>query len=289
MHYSADRMYSASSCIPSGDIALISLSDIKDESLHGHDFIEVVFVVDGIGVHNINGQEYPVKAGDCLYINYGCTHSFKVIERLIAYNLMIKVDYFYKKLNNDDSIFTMLALTSFAEVQRELDKSSPLISFYGNEREEILTLFRRLERELGADNVGKASVVDSYVNIILVTMLRKIFLYDTLSKENDLIPERVIEYIKKHCDEKLALRDLSEQCFYNPSYFSRLFKRAYNMTFTEFILRQRLKKSCDLLKTTTLPIEQISSLSGFADKTSFYSNFKATYGCTPGEYRKKVL
>ncbi len=287
LRYFAEKEFEAEYCHSNGEIALKTISDVCDEPLHEHDFVEIVFVTDGKGTHVVNDEEYPVKRGDCLYINHGCTHAFRVEGRLEAYNLMIKVDYFHKLMTSGDNIFTVLALTSMAKVQHELDRTSPLVSFHGEERAEIAMFFRLLERELCTEKVGKRALIDSYINAILTSMLRKIFVGDAVDEEVDLIPERVLDYIKSHCDEKITLQSISEQCFYNPSYFSRLFKKIYNITLTEFILQQRLKKSCELLYESDLSVDQIAIKCGFGDKTAFYARFKAMCGCTPGAYRKR--
>lgn len=285
LHYFAGNEFTAKDVLSEGDIAVKRLTDIRDEPLHDHDFVEIVYIHDGKGVHCINGVEYPVRKGDLLYINYGCTHSFKVYEKLIASNIMIKLDYFNEVLMNEENIFYLLALTSFEKVQSELDKTRPLIAFDGAERAEIEFVLGKLWEELAAMDIGKESLLCSYMNIIFTKIFQKILLFD--NQNDDLVLAEIVEYICAHCEEKLTLKTLAEQCFYNPSYFSRLFKKTYNMTLTEFIVEQRLKKSCGLLLNTDLSVEAIMASCGFTDKTGFYNRFKANYGCTPGEYKKK--
>lgn len=282
-HYFAKDEFQSKDVLSADMIALKQLSDIRDESLHDHDFVEIVYIHDGKGAHFINGVEYPVQKGNLLYINYGCTHSFKVYEKLVASNLMIKLDYFDKILMKEENIFYLLAMTSFEKIQVQLDKSRPLIFFTGKEREAIEFVFQELGQELSADNIGKNALLDSYINILFTNIFRKILVCDR--KSETIIPGQIIDYICRHCGEKLTLKTLSEQCFYNPSYFSRLFKKAYNMTLTDFITEQRMKKFCTLLRETDLSVETIMNECGITNKTGFYNRFKAVYGCTPGEYK----
>ena len=286
IHYFADNEFCAEGVISNGMLALKQLSDIKDEPLHDHDFVEIVYIHDGKGAHCIDGIEYPVQKGDLLYINYGCTHSFKVYERLIASNVMVKPEYFDKVLLNEENIFCLLALTSFEKIQAEIDKAKPLVSFQGKDSEEISLILERIETELSNNYIGKASVLNSYMNILFTGIFRKILISN--NNNDEIIPTKIIEYIQAHCEERLTLKMLSQQCFYNPAYFSRLFKKAYNMTLTDFIMEQRLKKSYDLLRDSDLSIEEIIVECGFTDKTGFYNRFKEAYGCTPGEYRKSL-
>lgn len=285
-HYFSEQVFSDPGVFSDGLVAIKHLVDYKDEALHDHDFIEIVYVIDGKGVHFINGESFQVKSGDLLFVNYGCTHSFHVDERLIADNLMIKVEYFTKMLLSKDGIFSLLALTSFEEIQKGLNHNTSLVSFYGPEREKIALIFENIKDELSNDYLGKSDCLNSYINILLTDIFRKIFLPE--NQKNRLIPAEIVDHICAHCGEKLSLTDLSAQCFYAPSYFSRLFKKVYHMTLTEFIAEQRLKKCCELMRTTSLSMEEIIFECGFTDRTRFYAIFKRKYGCTPAEYRKNM-
>ncbi len=278
LHYTAEQEFKDDSLV-----AIKKICDRKDEEIHDHDFVEIVYIIEGTGRHYINDEEFVIKAGDLLFVNYGCTHAFLVDDQLVAYNLMIRVDYFIKNMIKDNNLFYMLALTSFEKIQHELNDKSPLVFFDYSERDEIFNLFRNIEMELSQEKLGKSSILDSYINIILCKVFRKIFMQDT--RQELLIPQGIIDYISEHFNEKLSLSELSQKCFYSPAYFSRLFKKTFNMSFTDYIMDIRLKRCCELLKESDYTIEKIMEECGFFDKNTFYERFKNKYGCTPSEYR----
>src|SRR5689334_17154689 len=45
---------------------------------HGHEFVELVYVVRGRGLHIFEGASYAVQAGDVFIINPGETHAYFV-------------------------------------------------------------------------------------------------------------------------------------------------------------------------------------------------------------------
>ncbi len=278
LHYKAEEEFQSDEMV-----AIKRICDHRDEEIHDHDFVEIVYIIEGTGRHFINDEEFPVKAGDLLFVNYGCMHAFHVDDKLVAYNLMIRVDHFTKNMIKDDNLFYVLALTSFEKIQHELNNSSPLVSFDYSERDDILHLFKNVEKELSNNELGKSLVLDSYINIILSKVFRKIFVKE--SDKSSLIPQDILDYISEHFNEKISLGDLSQRCFYNPAYFSRLFKRTFNMSFTDYIMEIRLKHCCELLKNSDYTIERIIEECGFSDRNTFYERFKAKYGCTPSEYR----
>ena len=278
LHYTAEQEFQDDSLV-----AKKKICDRKDEEIHDHDFVEMVYIIEGTGRHYINDEEFAIKAGNLLFVNYGCTHAFLVDDQLVAYNLMIRVDYFIENMIKDNNLFYMLALTSFEKIQQELNDKSPLVFFDYSEREEIFNLFRNIEIELSQEELGKSSILDSYINIILCKVFRKIFMKNI--RQELLIPQEIIDYISEHFNEKLSLGELSQKCFYSPAYFSRLFKKTFNMSFTDYIMDIRLKRCCELLKDSNYTIEKIMEECGFFDKNTFYERFKNKYGCTPSEYR----
>ena len=278
LHYTAEEEFQSNEMV-----AIKKICDHRDEEIHDHDFVEIVYIIDGTSKHYIDNEEFVINAGNLLFINHGCTHAFSVDEQLVAYNLMIRVDYFIKNMIKEDNLFYMLALTSFEKIQHELNAKSPLVFFDYSEREEMYNLFRQIELELSQKELGRSSILDSYINIILCKIFRKIFVKE--SRKNLLIPQEILDYIADHFNEKLSLSDLSQKCFYSPAYFSRLFKKTFNMSFTDYIMDIRLKHCCELLKDNTYTIEKIMEECGFFDRNTFYERFKSKYGCTPSEYR----
>lgn len=278
LHYRAAKEFQSDAMV-----AIKKICDYKDEQIHDHDFVEILYVIEGTARHSVDGEEFTVKAGDLLFINYGSTHAFFVDDKFVAYNLMIRVDYFTKNMIKDDNLFYMLALTSFEKIQHELNNRGPLVSFDYSERDNLNNLFINIETELSKNELGKSLILDSYINIILCKVFRKIFVKD--SDKDLLIPQDILDYINAHFNEKISLNDLSQRCFYNPAYFSRLFKKAFNMSFTDYIMDLRLKHCCELLKYSDYTIDRIIEECGFSDRNTFYERFKNKYGCTPSEYR----
>ena len=89
LHYRAEKEFQSDAMV-----AIKKICDYKNEEIHDHDFVEILYVTEGMARHCIDGEEFSVKAGDLLFINYGNTHAFFVEGKTVAYNLMIRVDYF---------------------------------------------------------------------------------------------------------------------------------------------------------------------------------------------------
>ena len=95
------------------------------------------------------------------------------------------------------------------------------------------------------------------------------------------------ELINKNFSEDISLEDLAERSFYNPSYFSRIFKERFGMGFKTYVIKLRTDKAAALLKTTNMPIKDIIVNCGFNDKNAFYRALEKWYNTTPSKLREQ--
>lgn len=96
----------------------------------------------------------------------------------------------------------------------------------------------------------------------------------------------VVEHIRQHYTEELACSDMARRANMSVSHFSRVFKKAVGMSFSEFVADVRISKANELLDSTDLPIEQIASEVGFENTSYFYRFYKKATGRRPGERRR---
>jgi AraC-like DNA-binding protein len=73
---------------------------------------------------------------------------------------------------------------------------------------------------------------------------------------------------------------------YNVDYLGRIYKQEYGLTLTQAIHRRRVKKACEWLLDTNLPVGHIAIKCGFNDPDYFRRIFRRQTQMTPGEYRQ---
>jgi two-component system response regulator YesN len=99
--------------------------------------------------------------------------------------------------------------------------------------------------------------------------------------------EKAKRYLERNCYKMVSLDDVSLAVALSPKYLSRLFMKNTGMGFNEYKLSLRLKEAKNLLKTTSLNVEQISDKLGYQNIESLTRLFKKHTGLTPLAYRKK--
>lgn len=93
------------------------------------------------------------------------------------------------------------------------------------------------------------------------------------------------DYIANNLSENIRAVDMAKHLYFNPSYFSRYFKRLTGDTFTDHVHRYKMKAACRYLVNTSEPIENIGLKVGFRERTYFSKVFKKYIGETPSQYR----
>ena len=73
----------------------------------------------------------------------------------------------------------------------------------------------------------------------------------------------------------------------SPSYLSRVYANNSSESLIEYIVAYRIKKACELLRTTFLPINQVSMQVGYPNVNYFAKLFRSQKGTSPSEYREK--
>lgn len=89
--------------------------------------------------------------------------------------------------------------------------------------------------------------------------------------------------------EPLALDDLAAAAGYSRYHFARAFRVAFGETPGGYLSRRRVERGKDLLASANLTVTEICVLVGFSSLGSFSSRFAELVGCSPSEYRRRVV
>jgi AraC-like DNA-binding protein/ligand-binding sensor protein len=92
-------------------------------------------------------------------------------------------------------------------------------------------------------------------------------------------------FILAHAPEPLRLRDVAEHVHVSPDYFSKSFKKATGIGFSEFLARARVESAKKLLLDPALHINEVASQAGFGSLFQFNRTFQRYVGCSPTAYR----
>ncbi|OOF51498.1 AraC family transcriptional regulator [Rodentibacter genomosp. 1] len=96
-----------------------------------------------------------------------------------------------------------------------------------------------------------------------------------------------LDIIRTNLTGNYSIDELAKQLMMSRSTFTRHFRQATGMAFTEWLIEVRLQKGRELLESTKLTIDEIAHQIGFHSTTAFRQHFKAKHHISPKQWQKR--
>lgn len=97
----------------------------------------------------------------------------------------------------------------------------------------------------------------------------------------------LLDFISKHVESNLTVREMAEFMSMSEKYFSGYFHFHIGMSPKQYLTKCRMTHAIQLLSDPDNSISEIASRLHFSDQYSFTKSFKKYYGETPGKFRKQ--
>ncbi len=262
--------------------------------LHKHKFIEIVYVLSGKAMHEVEGRSIPVGAGDLFIINMDTPHAFKPVDDpqdpFLSYDLLFTAEFFDASLAGERSIESLNDSYVFYSLFGGGQRRHPYFSVPGNSHAALGELLHRIYLEYCGREKGYMEIIRGYMIQLIITIFR--FSENTgmekTQKKTSRPVEFVLEYIRRNYSRRLSTNLLAEKVYFNPDYLARIFKEHTGASITEMVQRVRVENVCKQLTTTGKSIAVIAGDCGFEDMKFFYKVFKKQMGVLPSEYRRQT-
>jgi len=96
---------------------------------------------------------------------------------------------------------------------------------------------------------------------------------------------RIREYIDGNIDQRISVELLAGLANLSVCYFVRAFKQSTGVTPHDYLIRQRVERTKQLLSDSDMPLSEIALVAGFADQSHFSRRFRQHVGMSPRDYR----
>ena len=107
------------------------------------------------------------------------------------------------------------------------------------------------------------------------------------AKLQEFYIQEAVNFMELNYQRELTVEEIASVCRLNRSYFSKLFKENKGCPPQEFLIRLRLSKAAEKMKTTTASIGDISASCGYPNQLHFSRAFRQRYGVSPREWRSQ--
>lgn len=249
------------------------------EHAHANCF-ELTIATGGKGIVYTNGVAVPISRGE-IYL------SFPWDRHAIASDASdpLKYDYFAFSVR-DAAISADLA----SIMERHVAADARTIH-----DEQIANLVSTAIAELDGGGRYSERLLSVMFLEILVRLVRGFFCeappmssHSAVDKSNALC-YRLMHYIDTHIYEMESLEALSAFAGYNYSYLSALFHKTTSESLASYYRERRLEIARLHIAENHLSITAIAELLRYSSIYTFSRAFKARYGDSPEQYRKKML
>ena len=105
---------------------------------------------------------------------------------------------------------------------------------------------------------------------------------------DDTFMHTIESYVYKNYRHAVSIADVANLVHLSENYFSHLFKQLSGETFTHYLNKVRISKSCRLLEKGNLKIYEIAEQVGFTNYKYFNSIFKKITGQSPTKYKSAI-
>ncbi|MBC1186758.1 helix-turn-helix transcriptional regulator [Kluyvera sichuanensis] len=246
---------------------------------HWHQCLEILYVEEGFGVVIVDNRQYTMRPGRLFFFPPFTLHKIMVDEKA--------QDSYRRTIIHVDQHAIATLLRHFPENHQRLQALSArgrpaFVADLADQHAHIDHLFGLYARMSNASGLSTEQIT-----CMLMT------LFNMLPPTQEKMPEAgrgiassVMFWIEENYRQKFSLDALARELGKSRSYLSRRFHAETGENIHDYLNTIRLRRACELLLHSALPVSEIASQVGFSEVTYFISSFKKGIGETPLRYRK---
>ncbi|MDR1892072.1 MAG: helix-turn-helix domain-containing protein [Oscillospiraceae bacterium] len=262
---------------PDNQIAVHRSGGFEAAADHAHDFFEMVFILEGEGVHILSDsrRKRKVSVGDCFLVPVYASHA-----------IFPKTDQPFRWLD------ILIAPAIWEGMAESLFAREEVARFAGDT--EMLQLMEQIAREYEEGQPYFQTVLKGLLTVAVGKIQRVLRKKEQPEKTSGLSGterahlEKAIRYIDENYKSRPTLEVIAKEVGISTWYLDKLFKGTQT-TPIDYQNQLRIEEACRLLLTTRKSVVEIIEETGYGDQKFFYGQFKRKIGMTPGQYRASKL
>lgn len=256
-------------------------NEYENTAIHKHDYIEMTYVINGKGIHIIDGEIYDVSKGHICIVNENVPHSLFPTDpqnegNLAVFNCMFKKEYFINLLlryMKEEGIFNGI-----------ITNEEQFMMFQDDSVYRVSALFENLFHEFTFKRSYTREMLD-LLSVQIFIMLNRLYLREADSTSSSIILSGILSYIGEHYNEKVDISMLAQSVNLSKSYLSVLFKKYTGFSIIEYLQKKRIDHACNHIIKGDGNFRDIAFKVGYNDYSFFLKTFKKIVGMTPREFK----
>ena len=256
--------------------------DFRQVAVHWQDSMELVYIKRGSGLVQTGAQVCTAQSGDIFVLTPGTLHAIRQTESCT--------------MEYENIIFDVELLGGAEDLCAEkylLPLQSGRLALTGHLTPNDLcylpaaACLREVEDANHTKRPGYELVVKGELLHFLALLIAQGKQQLPTETADTQRLKTVLQWLSVHYAEELRVADAAGVCSCSASHFMRWFRQMTGQSFVAFLNEYRLNAAAEALQATDETVLTIASRCGFENLSYFNRAFKAHFGMTPREYRKK--
>lgn len=272
----------------------ISIKEIHSNNpkLHKHHYFELIYVMEGTGIHNINHNHYNFSQGDVFLLTPDDAHTF-LVDTPTKFCIVDFTKSFFSRnaFRSDDK----MELTEFFKrleyvFHNHHPMSGNIIS--SDDRELFGVLVERLVLENQNYRTYSEIITQNIVFLLLHLVARQIqqenYLHITKINPKSKVHD-IIAYVQQHIYDKelLKIENLGSIFHKSADHLNRYFKIETGATIKDYITKYKMSLVRTRLRFSELTISEIAHELSYTDESHLNKIFRNQFGKTAKQYRSE--
>lgn len=254
-------------------------------SIHWHPYAEILLSLQEGNIVTVNFNKYVLKPNDLIIVYPGDLHSVENVseESLLVIQFPVNLITVMNDINRILPILYKTPYCAYDSCNVENDK--------------MILALKKIDVLYKSEH--PFAEIDIYSLLLtFFSLFGQYCVYTnnahnpghtvTQYKFSKLMAEACL-YISQNCAEPLTLDIVAHQLGISKSYFAHLFKDYTQMTFIEYLIRERINRAETLLWGPKKKILDIAIECGFSSISSFNRTFKKAKGISPTAFREATI
>lgn len=247
-----------------------------DTMAHIHSEIELLCLDGGEADVTVCDRRYRLSEGEILIVNPLDVHSIRAErsgpyhQRCICFDLSLIAD----------AALASRLLSGECRITELFTKGMPETALIKKCFDSLFSAVKRNTSALLFESYREVSGI--FAALICCEQIER----KKLIGKKQSFPGKIQEYLSANYREEITSEDAAKEFFYTQSYFCRLFRESFGVSFLEYLSMYRISRAKSELSGGDKRICEVAESVGFTDSSYFSRCFKRLVGVSPSEYKK---
>lgn len=251
----------------------------------------LLYVQEGSFDLQVEGELYEVKQGQFIFVQPGIVHQMESVSHLTLLSLHLEL-FPYLVENRPEMIvpvdqgYNPDAVAMQPNLKAYTDIAIPYVLKLSR-HEWMLEALQQAIAHWNRKNALDFLQAQVHATEMVLEIVKEYTTCASSEHNRSTSLNWVPAYMQYRLSEPLTVEEMAHKALMSRSYFSLHFRAQFGMAPHQYLLKLRLDYATDLLRGTSLPLQDIADSCGFSSVHHFSKMYKLRFGYPPSQIRRK--